>query len=168
MTRDVALRFHAKIGETFVIPEGKVRENTMNVPGTDGAKMSKSKDNIIDIFLPDKKLRKQIMGIQTDSTPLEEPKDPDTCTIFSLYELLANEVQIAEMRKNFLAGGYGYGHAKQALFDVIIDRFDVERTRYQYYMDNLNEVDKVLQIGAEKAKKVANDVLRRVRDKVGY
>jgi tryptophanyl-tRNA synthetase len=168
MTRDVALRFHAKIGETFVIPEGKVRENTMNVPGTDGAKMSKSKDNIIDIFLPDKKLRKQIMGIQTDSTPLEEPKDPNTCTIFSLYELLANEVQIAEMRENFLAGGYGYGHAKQALFDVIIDRFTEERTRYHYYMDNLNEVDKVLQIGAEKAKKVANEVLRRVRDKMGY
>ena len=80
MTRDVATRFHAKVGETFVVPEGKVQENTMLVPGTDGAKMSKSKNNIIDIFLPDKKLRKQVMGIQTDSTPLEEPKNPDTCT----------------------------------------------------------------------------------------
>ncbi|MCZ6595163.1 MAG: tryptophan--tRNA ligase [Bacteroidetes bacterium] len=168
MTRDVVSRIHAKIGEIFVMPEGKVRENTMNVPGTDGAKMSKSKNNIIDIFLPDKKLRKQIMGIQTDSTPLEEPKDPDTCSVFLLYELLANKEQIAEMRKNYEAGGYGYGHAKQALFDVIIDRFAEERTRYQYYMDNLNEVDKVLQIGAEKAKKVANEVLKRVRDKMGY
>lgn len=168
MTRDVVSRIHAKIGEIFVMPEGKVRENTMNVPGTDGAKMSKSKDNIIDIFLPDKKLRIQIMGIQTDSTPLEEPKDPNTCTIFALYELLANGGQIAEMRKNYLAGGYGYGHAKQALFDMIIDRFAEERARYHHYMDNLQEVDKVLQIGAEKAKKVANDVLRRVRDKMGY
>lgn len=168
MTRDVVSRIHAKIGEIFVMPEGKVRENTMNVPGTDGAKMSKSKNNIIDIFLPDKKLRKQIMGIQTDSTPLEEPKDPDTCSVFLLYDLLANKEQIAEMRKNYEAGGYGYGHAKQALFDVIIDRFAEERTRYQYYMDNLNEVDKVLQIGAEKARKVANEVLRRVRDKMGY
>lgn len=168
MTRDVVSRIHAKIGEIFVMPEGKVRENTMNVPGTDGAKMSKSKNNIIDIFLPDKKLRKQIMGIQTDSTPLEEPKDPDTCSVFLLYGLLANKEQIAEMRKNYEAGGYGYGHAKQALFAVIIDRFAEERTRYQYYMDNLNEVDKVLQIGAEKARKVANEVLRRVRDKMGY
>ncbi len=168
MTRDVVSRIHAKIGEIFVMPEGKVRENTMNVPGTDGEKMSKSKDNIIDIFLPDKKLRKQIMGIQTDSTPLEEPKDPNTCNVFGLYELLANGGQIAEMRKNYLAGGYGYGHAKQALFNVIVDRFAEERARYQYYMDNLNEVDKALHIGAEKAKKVANDVLRRVRDKMGY
>ena len=168
MTRDVASRFHAKIGETFVIPEGKVRENVMVVPGTDGAKMSKSKNNIIDIFLPDKKLLKQIMGIQTDSAPLEEPKDPDTCNVFSLYELLANEEQVSEMRKNYEAGGYGYGQAKQALYNVIIDCFAEERTRYLYYMANLNEVDKVLQIGAEKAKKVANDVLGRVRDKMGY
>lgn len=168
MTRDVASRFHAKMGETFVIPEGNVRENTMVVPGTDGAKMSKSKDNIINIFLPNKDLRKQIMGIQTDSTPIEEPKNPDTCNVFSLYELLANNGQIADMRRNYEAGGYGYGQAKQALFDVIIERFAEERTRYDYYMENLNEVDKALQIGAEKAKKVASEVLKRVRDRVGY
>ncbi len=169
MTRDVASRFHAKIGgETFVMPEAKVQEHTMLVPGTDGSKMSKSKDNIINIFLPDKKLRKQIMGIQTDSTPLEEPKDPDTCNVFALYQLLASEDEIAEMHSNYLAGGYGYGHAKQALYECIVDRFSEERARYHHYMENLNEVDAALEKGAQKAKEVANAVLARVRNKVGY
>ncbi|MDC8005034.1 tryptophan--tRNA ligase [Aureisphaera galaxeae] len=169
MTRDVASRFHAKIGgETFVLPEAKVQEHTMLIPGTDGAKMSKSKDNIINIFLPDKKLRKQVMGIQTDSTPLEEPKNPDTCNVFALYQLLAAEDQIAEMRTNYLAGGYGYGHAKQALYECMLDRFAEERARYNHYMENLNEVDAALEKGAQKAKAVADAVLARVREKVGY
>ncbi|MBL4664134.1 MAG: tryptophan--tRNA ligase [Flavobacteriaceae bacterium] len=168
MTRDVAARFHAKIGETFVMPEGKVREHTMLVPGTDGGKMSKSKNNIINIFLADKPLRKQIMGIQTDSTPLEEPKNPDTCNLFALYKLLANESQIVEMRSNYERGGYGYGHAKQAFYELILTLFAEERERYSYYMNNLGEIDNALQIGAEKARKVADVVLKRVREKVGY
>ncbi|MFH4969192.1 tryptophan--tRNA ligase [Gaetbulibacter sp. M240] len=168
MTRDVATRFHAKMGETFVMPEGKIQENTMLIPGTDGEKMSKSRDNTINIFLPDKKLRKQIMGIQTDSTPLEEPKDWKTCNCFALYNLLASEDQITEMKQNYEAGGYGYGHAKQALFELIITKFAQERERYNYYMENLEEIDKVLAHGAEKAKVVADAVLNRVRKKVGY
>ncbi len=169
MTRDVASRFHAKMGEeTFVLPEAKVQENTMLIPGTDGAKMSKSKDNIINIFLPDKKLRKQVMGIQTDSTPLEEPKNPDTCNVFALYQLLASKEQITEMRSNYLAGGYGYGHAKQALYECLINRFEAERARYNHYMENLHEVDAALEKGAKKAMLVANNVLARVRKKVGY
>jgi len=168
MTRDVAARFHAKVGETFVMPEGKVREHTMLVPGTDGGKMSKSKNNIINIFLADKPLRKQIMGIQTDSTPLEEPKNPDTCNLFALYKLLASPEQIAEMRGNYERGGYGYGHAKQAFYELILNRFSEERERYNYYMNHLAEIDKTLQIGAEKASAVANGVLKRVRGKVGY
>jgi len=168
MTRDVAARFHAKVGETFVIPEGKVAKDTMLVPGTDGGKMSKSKNNIINIFLDDKPLRKQIMGIQTDSTPLEEPKNPDTCNLFALYQLLANPDQIAEMRGNYERGGYGYGHAKQAFYELILNRFSEERERYNYYMNHLAEIDKALQIGAEKASIVANEVLKRVREKVGY
>ena len=168
MTRDVAARFHAKVGETFVIPEGQVQENTMLIPGTDGAKMSKSKNNIINIFLADKKLRKQVMGIQTDSTPLEEPKNPDTCNLFSLYQLLASEAQIAQMRRNYEAGGYGYGHAKQEFFELLLDRFSEERNRYNFYIENLEEIDKVLNFGAQKARLVANDVLERVRGKVGY
>jgi len=168
MTRDVASRFHAKMGETFVIPEAKVQENTMLVPGTDGSKMSKSKNNIINIFLADKKLRKQIMGIKTDSTPLEEPKNPDTCNCFALYKLLASEEETKTMRANYEGGNYGYGHAKEALFELIISKFSEERKKYNYFMENLDEIDKSLAIGAEKANKVANYVLSRVRKKLGY
>jgi len=168
MTRDVASRFHAKMGETFVMPEGKIQENTMLVPGTDGEKMSKSRGNIINIFLDDKKLRKQIMTIETDSTPLEDPKDWSTCNCFALYKLLASEAQIKSMKSNYEKGGYGYGHAKQALFELIVETFETERERYHYYMNNLDEIDSLLAIGAEKAKVVANTVLERVRDKVGY
>jgi tryptophanyl-tRNA synthetase len=140
----------------------------MLIPGTDGGKMSKSKNNIIDIFLADKPLRKQIMGIQTDSTPMEEPKNPDTCNVFALYKLLGTSDSISAMRKNYEGGNYGYGHAKQALYELIIDRFSEERSRYNYYMENLNEIDKALEIGAQKATKVADEVLSRVRAKLGY
>ena len=168
MTRDVASRFHAKLGETFVLPQGKVQENTMLIPGTDGNKMSKSRGNIINIFLDDKKLRKQIMSIETDSTALEDPKDWKTCNCFALYQLLASETQIEDMKANYEKGGFGYGHAKQALFELIIEKFSAERERYHYFMNNLDEIDKLLAIGAEKAKTVANNVLHRVREKVGY
>ncbi|QCE41103.1 tryptophan--tRNA ligase [Psychroserpens sp. NJDZ02] len=168
MTRDVASRFHAKLGETFVIPEGKIQESNMLIPGTDGAKMSKSKGNIINIFLPEKKLRKQIMSIETDSTALEDPKDWSTCNCFTLYKLLASESEIATMKANYENGNYGYGHAKQALYELILATFSTERERYNHYMANLNEIDDALAKGAEKAKKVANDVLVRVREKLGY
>jgi tryptophanyl-tRNA synthetase len=167
-TRDVASRFHAKMGETFVMPEIKLKKNTMYVPGTDGGKMSKSQNNIINLFLPDKQLRKQIMKIQTDSTPLENPKDWKTCNLFALYKLVASESQIKEMKDNYKRGGYGYGHAKQAFYGLLIDKFAEVRERYNYYMDNLEEVDKALAIGAKKAQVIANDVLKRVRDKTGY
>ena len=168
MTRDVASRFHAQLGETFVVPEGKVHEDTMYIPGTDGQKMSKSKGNLINIFQPDKKLRKQIMGIKTDSIPMEDPKDPDTDNVFALYKILANPEQIAEMRSNYESGNYGYGHAKQALYEVILEKYNPARERFDYYMTHLDEIDNALEIGAEKAKKVANNVLNRVRNKVGY
>lgn len=168
MTRDVASRFHAQLGNTFVLPEGQVQESTKLIPGTDGAKMSKSKNNIINIFLDDKKLRKQVMGIETDSTPMEDPKDPDRCNVFALYAILGNSEEIAEMRANYEGGNYGYGHAKQALFELIVDRFSEERMRYKYYMENLDEIDRALKKGATKATKVANEVLSRVRFKLGY
>lgn len=168
MTRDVASRFHTKMGETFVIPEAKVSEETMYVPGTDGAKMSKSKGNIINLFQPDKKLRKQIMGIQTDSTPLEEPKDPDSCNVFNIYKLMATKEQIAEMRKNYEGGNYGYGHAKQALFELIVQRFQKERELYDFYMQNPEKIEEALALGAGKARKTADEVLLRVREKLGY
>lgn len=168
MTRDVALCFHAKMGETFVLPEGKIQENTMLVPGTDGEKMSKSRNNHINIFLDDKKLRKQIMSIQTDSTALEDPKDWSTCNCFALYNLLASQDQIETMKANYENGNYGYGHAKQALFELIVEKFAIPRERYNYYMNNLGEIDRILAIGAEKASVVANEVLNRVRARLGY
>ena len=109
MTRYVANRFNAAFGETFVLPEAKLQDNAQYVLGTDGTKMSKSKNNIINIFLPDKKLRKQVMSIATDSTPLDAPKDPNTCTVFELYTLIAEPTQVVEMRKNYKLGGFGYG-----------------------------------------------------------
>ncbi len=168
MTRDVASRFHAKVGETFVMPEAEIQKHTMLVPGIDGDKMSKSKGNDIDIFIDDKKLRKRIMSITTDSTPLEDPKDWKTCNCFAIYSLLADKEQVENMKANYEKGGYGYGHAKQALFELIIEKFAAERERYNYYMNNLDEIDKALSVGADKAKRVANEVLKRVREKVGY
>lgn len=168
MTRDVASRFHAQMGETFVIPELKLHEETMYIPGTDGDKMSKSKGNTIILFQSDKELKKQIMSIETDSTPLEEPKDPDTCKVFAIFKLLATPEELDQMRQNYLGGGYGYGHAKKALYELILKRFEKERALYNHYMANLDEIDEVLKIGAEKARVTANKVLERARTKLGY
>ena len=168
MTRDVASRFHAQLGDTFVLPKGKVQEETMYVPGTDGAKMSKSKGNLINLFQTDKKLRKQIMGIKTDSIPMEDPKDPTNDNVFALYKILASQPQIENMSANYLAGNYGYGHAKQELYELILTKFEEPREKFEYYMNHLNEIDDALALGAEKAKKIADGVLERVREKLGY
>lgn len=168
MTRDVANRFNLAYGDTLVLPEEQIREDTMLIPGTDGEKMSKSRGNYIDIFLPEKQLRKQIMSIVSDSTPLEEPKNPDTCHTFALYQLLASEAEVQAMRENYLRGNYGFGHAKQALFELILSKFEKQRIRFDELMANPSEIDAALQIGAQKAQAVANAVLKRVRTKVGY
>jgi tryptophanyl-tRNA synthetase len=168
MARDVANRFNLTYGETFVLPEEQIQPDTMLIPGTDGEKMSKSRNNYIDIFLPEKQLRKQIMSIVSDSTPLEEPKNPDTCHTFALYQLLADQTQIVTMRENYLAGNYGYGHAKQALFELILEKFSKERAIFDHLMANTAEIDAALEIGAKKAKAVAQEVLQRTRQKVGY
>lgn len=168
MTRDVASRFHAQLGETFVLPEAQVQEQTMYIPGTDGEKMSKSKGNLINIFQTDKLLRKQIMGILTDSTSMEEPKDPDSDTVFALYSILASKSSTAEMREKYLQGNYGYGHAKQELYDCLLSTFGEAREKFQYYMNNVSEIDELLHLGAQKAHVVADDVLQRVRSKLGY
>lgn len=168
ITRDVASRFNHQMGETFVLPDAKIQEETMYIPGTDGHKMSKSRGNIINIFLDDKALRKQIMSIETDSKPLEEPKDPETCKVFAIYKLLAQPAEVNAMTQNYLAGNYGYGHAKQALFELILERFQTERKKYHYYMNNLQEVDRALSEGAQKASSVADGVLKRVRQQLGF
>jgi tryptophanyl-tRNA synthetase len=168
ITRDVAARFNHQMGETLVLPQAKIQESSQYVPGTDGEKMSKSKNNTINIFLPEKKLRKQIMGIKTDSAALEEPKDPESCNVFAIYILLAPESSIQALREKYLAGGMGYGYAKQLLFELILDRFENERKQFDYYHQHPEEVHLALAKGAEKARKVASEVLLRVRDKIGY
>ncbi len=168
ITRDVASRFNHQMGEAFVVPEAIIQKDTMYIPGIDGGKMSKSANNVINIFLDDKALRKQIMSIETDSTPLEAPKNPETCNAFAIYKLLATESQIQTMTANYLGGNYGYGHAKQALFELIIEKFKTEREKYNYYINNLPEVDALLKTGAQKATIVANGVLGRVREKLGF
>lgn len=167
-TRDVASRFHAQFGETFVIPEGLFNEETKIIPGTDGQKMSKSRNNFINIFLPDKQMRKQIMSIQTDSKELEEPKDPETCNVFALYRLLADKDAVETMAQQYRVGGYGYGHAKQALYELIVDKYKLQREKYWYLMDNQGEIVKALETGEQKAREYAREVLSRVRNIIGY
>ena len=168
MTRDVASRFNHQMGDTFVMPQAKIQESTQYVIGTDGNKMSKSKNNIIDIFQPNKTLRKQIMGIQTDSTPLESPKDPDACNVFQLYSLMGSPDQILTLKKQYLEGGMGYGHAKQALYELVLENFKAEREKFDFYNNHPETVEKTLTLGAEKAAHIADEVLTRVRKKLGY
>ncbi|MDU0372505.1 tryptophan--tRNA ligase [Hymenobacter endophyticus] len=168
IARDIASAFNNRYGDTFVLPQSRVDEQIQTIPGLDGQKMSKSYGNIIDIFLDDKALLKNIKLIVSDSTPLEAPKNPDTDTTFKLFSLLATPEQTAEMRQNYLNGGYGYGHAKQALFEVIRSRFAQEREQFNFYMNNLPEVDRKLAEGAAKAQAYGSTVLNKVREKVGY
>lgn len=168
MTRDIARTFNFHYGEVLVIPEAKIQEEVMIVPGTDGQKMSKSYGNTIDIFLPEKELLKVVKSIQTDSTPLEEPKNPDTCNVYNLYKLVAEPSQVADIRAKYQAGGFGYGHAKQALFEVLVEKFQEERKIYTHLMANPDEIDEQLKIGAVKASKIAKTVLGKVKEKLGY
>lgn len=168
MARDIASGFNNQYGETFVIPEARIEEAVMTIPGTDGEKMSKSYGNFIDIFLPDKELLKQVKSIVTDSTPVEAPKNPDTDNVFAIYKLIASDEQTTALRSNYLAGNFGYGHAKQALFDLIISKFAKEREAFNYYMNNPDELDKKLLIGEAKARTIANQVIEKVRRKLGF
>lgn len=168
MARDIATTFNGLFGETFVVPEAKIEEAVMTIPGIDGQKMSKSYGNIIDIFLPEKQLRKQIMSIVTDSTPMESPKNPDTDNVFAIYSLLANSEQKEELRKKYLAGNFGYGHAKQELYELILDKYSKEREIYNHYLSHPDELENKLKQGEDKARVIANEVLDRVRKKIGY
>lgn len=168
MTRDMARAFNHKHGEILVVPEGKYDERVMIVPGTDGRKMSKSYDNFINVFLDEKPLKKQVMSIVTDSLALEDPKDPDTCNVYGLYKLVAEESQVSEMRKNYLAGGYGYGHAKKALLEVLIESFREPRAEFNRWMSDKGALDAELARGAAKAREVGSATLDRVRKALGY
>ena len=167
ITRSVAEKFNHQMDETFVLPQAAIDENIMLIPGTDGNKMSKSRNNFINIFLPEKQLRKQVMSIETDSTPLEDPKNPDTDNVFALYKLLGTPEQVEEMRQNYLNGGYGYGHAKQALYEVILEKYTDARAKFDELMNDKPTLDAFLENGALKARDVAQKVLKRTRNKLG-
>ena len=168
MTRDVASRFNNLMGETFIIPEAKIQDNTKYITGTDGEKMSKSKNNIVDIFVDDKKLRKQIMKIETQSLAVEDPKIPEECNVFKLFEVVAPESDVKLLKKEYLKGGVGYGEAKEELFNKILQRFSVNREKYFELLENKDKVEALLLTGAQKARKQAQKVLKRVRSRVGF
>lgn len=169
ITRDIAQKINFYYQqEVFVIPQAQINETVMTIPGTDGRKMSKSYNNYIDIFLPSKELKKQIAKIVTDSTPLEEPKNPDTCNVFKLYSLLASAEEVETMRKNYLNGGYGYGHAKQALQELIERKFHNERERFNELMQNPELIENTLRQGEAKAREIAHQTLQRVRKVMGF
>ena len=168
MTRDVASRFNNLMGETFVIPEAKVQDDTNYIIGTDGEKMSKSKSNIIDIFLDDKKLRKQIMKIQTQSLSVEEAKNPDQCNVFKLFKVIASDDEVKKLHLRYTKGGIGYGEAKELLYDEILNRFSINREKFFELTNNRDRVEELLLEGAVKARKQAQNVLKRVRSRVGY
>lgn len=169
ITRDVASAVNRQYGQDiFVIPEARIDERLMVIPGLDGHKMSKSYNNYIDIFLPENELLKVVKKIKSDSTPLEEPKNPDTDITFQLYSLLASDAQVAEMRQNYLGGNYGYGTAKKALFELLVTRFATERERFTYFMAHDEALEAELRRGEEKARAVASKTIDRVRTVMGF
>ncbi|MCO4743947.1 MAG: tryptophan--tRNA ligase [Proteobacteria bacterium] len=168
MTRDMALKMNHRFGEgTLVVPEVAIQKDVATVPGLDGRKMSKSYGNQIALWLPPKKLRKTVMRIVTDSRGIDEVKDPDSCNVFNLYKLFASDAQVASLRARYLAPGLGYGHAKQELFEAIDVVLAEPRERYNEWMAHPDRLDEVLDAGAARARVAAQEVLLRVRDRVG-
>lgn len=168
IARDIATAFNSQYGETFVIPEAQIEEQLMTIPGTDGQKMSKSYGNIIDIFLPEKELKKQVMSIVTDSAPMEAPKNPDKDNVFAIYKLIATPTQTEDFREKYLAGNFGYGHAKQELLGLLIDTYKKERETFQHLMAHPDELEEKLVDGEQRARLMAGKVLERVRKKLGF
>ena len=167
VTRDIAVKINETFGRVFKLPEPRIADNIATIPGVDGQKMSKSYGNTIDIFMPEKALRKRVMSIVTDSTALEDPKDPEGSTIVALYGLVANEEEVEVMRDEFRAGGVGYGHFKQRLFERLWEHFEPVRARRQELADDPGHVDEVLKRGAERASAIAAGTMERVREAVG-
>ena len=169
MTRDVASRINHKHGEIFILPEPILQQDAQLILGTDGEKMSKSRNNTIDVFDTENAIKKLInKNIITDNTPLEEPKNPNSATVYQLYKLLASDEEAKTMSDKLKAGGYGWGHAKKELLEKVVSSFSEERAKFEHYQNNPKEVEEVLMEGAQKAKKVAKATLERVRISLGY
>ena len=169
MTRDIAEAFNRNVKEdVLIIPEAKIDESIMTIPGTDGQKMSKSYGNVIDIFLPEKQLKKQVMSIVTDSLPIEEPKNPESCNVIKIFRLIAEREAIENMENEYRAGGYGYGHAKLALYETILAKFHFERIRFEELMKDPDEIYRALDSGGKKARIIAQETLNKVKKSLGY
>ncbi len=167
VTRDIAERFNSIYGEVFVLPESRVLDATAKVPGTDGEKMSKSYGNVIELFEPAKRVRKKVMSIKTDSTPVEDPKDPGGCSVFDLYKLFADEDQVEDLAARYRAGGLGYGDAKQALFELSQDHFSEASLRREELAAEEGRLEEILHDGAARARVKAAEVLGRARSACG-
>jgi len=167
VARDIAIKFNNEYGEIFTLPDPEIDDNVATVPGIDGQKMSKSYGNTIELFLEEKALRKQIMRIVTDSTPVEEPKNPDTCNVFQIYRLFLDKAGEEALRQRYLAGGTGYGEVKQELFETVRDFFAPYAERRGAILDDLDGLRATLAQGAEKARHTASKTLRKVRKKTG-
>jgi tryptophanyl-tRNA synthetase len=166
--RDIARLFNNQYGEVFVIPEPLIREDVMTIPGIDGRKMSKSYGNFIDIFATPKDIEKQVMRIVTDSTPVEAPKNPDSCNVFKLFSLLGTEQQVAEMRQKYIGGGYGYGQAKKDLLKLLVEKFDGPRQRFFELMARRSELEDILRAGEVRVREIARKKLEVVRNCLGF
>ena len=167
VARDIALKFNNEYGEIFTIPEPEIDDEVATVPGLDGQKMSKSYGNTIDLFQEEKALRKQVMRIVTDPTPVEDPKDPDKCNVFQIYRLFLDKPAEQALRQRYLAGGLGYGEVKQELFETVRDYFAPFAARRQELLADADGLRRILAAGAEKARYTAHKTLRKVRKKTG-
>ena len=167
ITRDLAIRFNHLFGEAFVIPEAIIQKDVSIIPGLDGRKMSKSYGNVVPVMAPEKQFRKAIMKITTDSKTVEEPKNPDTCNVFSLYKCFSTEKDQKELASRYRAGGMGYGEAKQLCFEALNAELKAPRENYQNIRKNLPQLDAILESGRDKARSIARQVTERVRSKVG-
>lgn len=168
MARDIAINFNHTFGETFKLPEPYIKEDVAVVPGTDGEKMSKSYGNTIDLFGTDAELKKQVMGMVTDSTPLEQPKDPDKCNVFQIYKLFANKSEIEELSAKYKAGGFGYGDAKKILLSKLLEHFGPAREKYNELLPKKDYIYGILKDGAKKARLTASATMEVVKKKIGY
>lgn len=167
MTRDIATFFNETYGELFKLPKAVISEDTAIIPGTDGRKMSKSYDNGIQLFAAEAELKKQVMGIKTDSKGLNDPKVAEECTVYQIYKLVAPAAEAAAMKQKLEAGGYGYGDAKKALLAAILEQFGAMRSEYQRWMNAPGDLDRELAHGAVRAREKATKMMKRVRELIG-
>lgn len=167
VTRDIAVKFNGVYGETFVVPDGEINDQVATVPGVDGQKMSKSYGNTIEIFLDEKALRKKVMSVKTDSTPVDQPKDPETCSLFQIYRHFASEDRVRDVKRMYIEGGASYGAIKKELVEILWEMFRSQRLEKKKLVADPGHIRSILADGARKAREIAFPTIEDVRKKVG-